>query len=106
MSMHTEWDVAATCCVGTYTASEAEEEFHADVHVESDYVLVLGGDGGGCLAVEGNRAQLISFSDRIRSAVLDLPIDAEVISAPAAAIRTAGPLPLPPGKPISPEATP
>lgn len=69
MSMHTEWDVAKTCAIGAASREEANDEWSLGEEVTAPYVLVLGGDGGGCLAVEGTREELIAFADRVRRAV-------------------------------------
>lgn len=75
MSVHTEWDEAKTCGVGATTAEDANTEWYLDGEVTQPYVLVLGGDGGGCLAVEGTRAELVAFAERVSRAVESLPDD-------------------------------
>lgn len=77
MSVHTEWDVAATCQVEVASREEANDEWSLgeDEEVTAPFVLVLGGDGGGCLAVEGTREELIAFAERVRRAVHALSSD-------------------------------
>lgn len=65
MSIHTEWDTATECEVEVITADEAIETLGADEVITAPYVLVLGGAGGGCLAVEGTAAALRAFAARI-----------------------------------------
>lgn len=73
MSMHTEWDTAASCDVGAAGRDEANQEWCLDGEVDAPFVLVLGGGGGGCLAVEGTREELITFADNVAAAVRALP---------------------------------
>jgi len=65
MSMHTEWDTARDCEIAIERGADVE----ADEEVTSDYVLFLGGSGGGCLAVEGTAAELKTFALRIARTV-------------------------------------
>ena len=69
--IHAEWDTATDCEVEVITADEAIETLGADEVTTAPYVLVLGGAGGGCLAVEGTAAELRAFARRILSAVDD-----------------------------------
>lgn len=67
MSMHIEWDDATSCEVEIYTAEEFEEEFGDTI--EATHSLVLGGAGGGCLSIEGSRAELVAFAQRVLKTV-------------------------------------
>ncbi len=68
MPIHTEWDTAATCQVHVRTADEAMQIHGTDEPAPSP-VLVLGGDGGGCLAVTGTYTELLALVERIREAI-------------------------------------
>lgn len=66
--IHVEWDVAETCDISAMTAADAEEELRPGEGINAPFVVVLGGDGGGCLAVEGTREELIKFGQRVVAA--------------------------------------
>jgi hypothetical protein len=69
MSMHTEWDVAATCNATVLGTDDANDELSPDEAVTAPFVLVLGGSGGGALVVEGTAAELQEFAERVLRAV-------------------------------------
>lgn len=70
MSVHTEWDVATECDIEVLTAEAAENALRPAAAIDhGSHVLVLGGAGGGCLALEGDLAQLAEFSDRVAQAL-------------------------------------
>lgn len=69
--LHVEWDEAASCKVSLLTPVEANAELRPDEDCEHS-VLLLGGYGGGALAVEGTPEQLKVFARRIL-AVVDNP---------------------------------
>lgn len=75
MSMHTEWDTAGECGVEVMTAADATETLWPDEPVEASHVLVLGGAGGGCLAVEGSLTDLLNLASEIRTTVMAAMID-------------------------------
>ena len=97
MSMHVEWDIARTCKIEILAAAEAEDVLHADYAVDGDYVAVLGGDGGGCLAIEGSRDQLTRLARALLATVDALPIETTAeevtteLAPPARLAITAGP---------------
>jgi hypothetical protein len=76
MGLHVEWEHAAECEVGTYTRREANDELELGETVAEPFVVVLGGGSGGCLAVEGDAAQLRAFAERVARAVRDMAGDA------------------------------
>jgi hypothetical protein len=71
MSMHVEWDKASEAGASIYTREAAQEEFGAD-DISAPFVLVLGGNGGGALAVEGTRDELIKLGEDISAAARKL----------------------------------
>jgi hypothetical protein len=67
MSMHVEWDTASTCEV---TMAIPGEDMPDGQNIDSDkWGLMLGGDGGGMLVVEGTPAELLAFAARVTEAV-------------------------------------
>lgn len=81
MSMHTEWDTATGFGFDVYTADEANESLTPGEEVTSPYVLVLGGAGGGCLAIEGTadelRAWIVKVHDHVMATVPDRSVEEE-----------------------------
>ncbi len=75
MSLHTEWDEASTCGVDATTAENANENWILDGEVTAPAVLAIGGDGGGVMAIEGSRADLVKFAERVLRAAQSLPLD-------------------------------
>lgn len=72
MSMHTEWDTATACEINAAGADELNT-WGLDEDVTLPYGLALGGGGGGMLMVEGTRAELMAFAERVLAAVRALP---------------------------------
>ncbi len=72
MTMHTEWDEARSCAISTLARDTANEDLDLAGKVTAPFVLALGGDGGGCLAVEGTAEQLRAFAARLSDAVARL----------------------------------
>lgn len=70
MSLHVEWDTASEAGASIYTRDAAREEFGEDVN--APFVLVLGGNGGGALAIEGTRDELVKLTEGILTAVRKL----------------------------------
>lgn len=68
MSLHIEWDTA-TVEVRLLPAEQGLDELHPDAGIDSSHVLVLGGDGGGALAIEGDLDDLAAVGHRIADAV-------------------------------------
>lgn len=66
--LHVEWDTAENCTIAVLTPEQADRELAPDVDCEQ-HVLLLGGDGGGALAVEGTPDQLKAFAERILATV-------------------------------------
>jgi hypothetical protein len=71
--MHIEWDTATDCNVSTASAVEANADWSLDAEVVEPFVLMLGGAGGGALAIEGTRAELVALAGRILAEVRALP---------------------------------
>jgi hypothetical protein len=69
MSLHAEWDEAATAPV---SLAEPGDEGPDGQTVEG-WGLVLGGDGGGGLVVYGTPRDLLDFADRVDQVVTQLP---------------------------------
>jgi hypothetical protein len=69
MSMHTEWDTAIECAV---TILEGSDVVAPGDPITAPYVLFLGGEGGGCLAVEGTAEELRAFAARVAAEVAAL----------------------------------
>jgi hypothetical protein len=70
MSMHVEWDGAATCDVTVMSRQEANAEgCWLGEPVDAPFVLVLGGAGGGCLAIEGTAEALQALAADITAQV-------------------------------------
>jgi hypothetical protein len=73
MSMHIEWDTATDCNITTASAADANEHWALDASVDAPFVLMLGGAGGGALAIEGTRAELAALARQILDDVRALP---------------------------------
>jgi hypothetical protein len=69
MSVHTEWDAASTASVQLAEPGDAGPEGQP----VDGWGLVLGGDGGGCLVVEGGPQELRDFANRVDQAVSQIP---------------------------------
>jgi hypothetical protein len=68
--MHVEWSAASAQEVRLMTASEADDELSPDEPIDGTHVLFLGGAGGGGLAVEGNREEILAWATRLCDVVL------------------------------------
>jgi hypothetical protein len=64
VSIHAEWDVASSCGVEVVGAGCVIGDGKV-----GDTAVVLGGDGGGCLVVEGTPADVVQFAERVLSTV-------------------------------------
>jgi hypothetical protein len=73
--MHTEWDTATSCDYVALPTSRADEDLglYPDEPYSAPAVLVLGGAGGGCLAIEGTKEDLIEFAEAVLRQVRELP---------------------------------
>ncbi|WP_236788118.1 hypothetical protein [Amycolatopsis sp. GM8] len=68
MSLHIEWDAARSCGIELMSAEQATRDLEAQEATTSP-VLLLGGDGGGALAVEGSITELVAFAERMLAVV-------------------------------------
>ncbi|ALE76807.1 hypothetical protein FRP1_28860 (plasmid) [Pseudonocardia sp. EC080625-04] len=68
MSLHIEWDTASVE-VRLLPAEQGLDELHPDAGIDSSHVLVLGGAGGGALAIEGDLDALADIGHQIGDAV-------------------------------------
>lgn len=68
MSLHIEWD-AAPVEIRLLPAEQGLHELRPDAGIDSSHVLVLGGDGGGALAIEGGLDDLADVGHQIAAAV-------------------------------------
>lgn len=71
MSLHIEWDTARECEMEILDRETANEELSPAEEITVPYVVILGGAGGGALAVEGTESELIKWVDRLRKIVYE-----------------------------------
>lgn len=70
MSMHIEWDTAKECAIEVLDAAEANEDLRPDEEIEDgNHILILGGAGGGALAIEGTIGDLKRFAELVATQI-------------------------------------
>ena len=75
MSMHTEWDVARTAELSLLDEQEAYDNLQPDAEIDYSHVLVIGGSGGGCMALEGSLSDIETVGRRIMTKALRAMVD-------------------------------
>ncbi len=73
MSMHVEWDTAATAEIQVWSATAALDLLAPDTRKVSGPVLVIGGSGGGCIAIESNSvSELEALIRRLQARITEV----------------------------------
>ncbi|QYN40997.1 hypothetical protein K1T35_47505 (plasmid) [Pseudonocardia sp. DSM 110487] len=72
-ALDTGWETTRECELGVADAATVNDDYDLDGDATGPLVLMIGGESGICVAVEGTREQLIRFADRVTRLVNKIP---------------------------------